>query len=113
MSELLLKLLNVPVDDAVRIASASLAFRGGLSAGWFVFLVIVAAGLVYWMYRASPVTLPKWRRNMLAVLRVLFLALMLALLLRPVLTFTVEGSIRRVLVLLLDGSTTFANQVLE
>jgi len=106
MTELFLKLLGVPASDTMHIAGASLAFRGGLSTGWFVFLVIVAAGLVYWMYRASPVTLPNWRRNMLTVLRAVFLALLLALLLRPVLAFTVEGSIRRVLVLLLDGSAS-------
>ena len=106
MTELLLKLLNVPVDDAVRIAGASLAFRGGVSAGWFVFLVIVTAVVVYWLYRSSPVTVASWRRHTLATLRVLFVVLMLALLLRPVLAFTVEGSIRRVLVMLLDGSSS-------
>ena len=106
MTELLLKLLNVPVDDAVRIAGASLAFRGGVSAGWFVFLVIVTAVVVYWLYRSSPVTVAPWRRNTLAALRVLFVVMMLALLLRPVLAFTVEGSIRRVLVMLLDGSSS-------
>ena len=106
MTELLLKLLNVPVDDAVRIAGASLAFRGGLSAGWFVFLILVTAAVVYWLYRSSPVTVAPWRRHTLTALRVLFVVMMLALLLRPVLAFTVEGSIRRVLVLLLDGSSS-------
>jgi len=106
MTELLLKLLNVPVDDAVRIAGASLAFRGGLSAGWFVFLILVTAVVVYWLYRSSPVTVAPWRRHALTTLRVLFVVMMLALLLRPVLAFTVEGSIRRVLVLLLDGSSS-------
>src|SRR5262245_1989737 len=106
MNGILLKLLNVPVDDAVRIAGASLAFRGGVGAGWFVFLIIVTAVGVYWLYRSSPVTVAPWRRNTLTTLRVLFVVMMLALLLRPVLAFTVEGSIRRVLVLLLDGSSS-------
>jgi hypothetical protein len=106
MTEVLLKLLNVPVDDAVRIAGASLAFRGGLSAGWFVVLIVATAGLVYWLYRSSPVMVTPSRRLLLTGLRVMFVVMMLALLLRPVLAFTVEGSIRRVLVLLLDGSAS-------
>src|SRR6059036_1469198 len=106
MTELVLRLLNVPVNDAVHIAGASLALRGGLSGGWFVFLLLVAAGLIWWLYKASPVTLPNWLKQVLTLLRVLFLAMMLALLLRPVLAFTVEGSVRRVLVLLLDASAS-------
>ncbi len=106
MTELLLKLLNVPVDDAVRIAGASVAFRGGLGLGWFAFLAVVTATVVYWLYRVSPVTVAPWRRHLLTALRVCFLVLMLALLLRPVLAFTVEGSIRRVLVMLFDGSAS-------
>ncbi len=106
MTELLLKLLGVPANDVVHIAKASLAFRGGMSTGWFVLLFLLAAALLGWMYRASPVTLPAWRKRTLAALRVLFVGMMLALLLRPVLAFTVEGSVRRVLVLLLDGSSS-------
>ena len=106
MTELLLKLLNVPVDDGVRIAGASLAFRSALGAGWFVFFVIATVALIYWLYRSSPVTVAPWRRHALTALRVLFVGMMLALLLRPVLAFTVEGSIRRVLVMLIDGSSS-------
>jgi hypothetical protein len=106
MNELLLKLLNVPSDDVLRIAGASLAFRGGLSAAWFVFLALLSAVGVYWLYRTSPVTVKPWRRHSLTTLRVMFLLLLLALLLRPVLAFTVEGSIRRVLVVLFDGSAS-------
>lgn len=106
MSELLLKLLNVPGGDGVGIAGASLAFRGGLGVGGFLLLLLAIAGAVYWLYRISPVTLSAPRRHALAALRFLFLGLLLALLLRPVLAFTVEGTVRRVLVLLLDGSAS-------
>jgi len=99
-----LKLLNVPTGDVARIAGASLSLRGGLSGGWYLFLAVLCGGVVLWLYRNSPVTLPRWRRHLLASLRVLFLALLLALLLRPVLAFTVEGTVRRVLVLLIDTS---------
>src|ERR1051325_3875527 len=106
MTELLLKLLGVPANDVVHIARASLALRGGMSAGWFVLLLLAAGALLYWMYQASPVTLPAWRKRTLTSLRILFVGMMLALLLRPVLAFTVEGSVRRVLVMLLDGSSS-------
>ncbi len=106
MSDLLLKLLDPRVSEAGRITGASLAFRGGMGAGWFVLWILVGAALSYWMYRASPVTLPAWRRHTLAGLRALFVALLLALLMRPVLAFTVEGSVRRVLVMLFDSSAS-------
>jgi len=106
MTDLFLKLLGVPANDAVHIAKATVAFRGGLSVGWYVFIVLVAVGLVAWIYKATPVAIAPWRRYTLAGLRVVFLALLLALLLRPVLAFTVEGSIRRVLVMLVDGSAS-------
>jgi hypothetical protein len=106
MNELLLKLLNVPGDDVLRIAGASLAFRGGLSIGWFIFLALLISVGVYWLYRTSPVTVRPWRRHTLTTLRAIFVILILALLLRPVLAFTVEGSIRRVLVVLFDGSAS-------
>lgn len=106
MTDLFLKLLGVPANDAVHIAKATVAFRGGLSVGWYVFIIIVVAALVVWIYKSTPVTVAPWRRYTLAALRVVFLALLLALLLRPVLAFTVEGSIRRVLVMLVDGSAS-------
>jgi hypothetical protein len=106
MTELFLKLLGAHGDDAVNVAKASLAFRGGVSVGWFIFFVLVLAGAIVWMYRSSPVGLSPARAYTLAALRVLFLALILVLLLRPVLALTVEGSVRRVLVMLLDNSSS-------
>ena len=106
MMDLLMRLLGAPANDAVHIAKATLAFRGGLSLGWYAFLVAVMAALVVWIYRSTPITVTPWRRRTLVTLRILFLALLLALLLRPVLAFTVEGSIRRALALLVDGSAS-------
>jgi hypothetical protein len=106
MTDLLLKLLGAKVEDAVRIAGASLAFRGGIDAGWYVLLLLAAGTAVWWMYRNSPTNLSPARRHWLTTLRVLFLALVLLLLMRPVLAFTVEGSVRRLLVLLFDTSSS-------
>jgi hypothetical protein len=106
MTQLLLKLLGARVDDAVNIARASLAFRGGIGIGWLVLLLLVLGGAMYWMYRQTPVPMSPRRKYTLATLRILFVALILVLLLRPVLALTVEGSIRRLLVVLVDTSAS-------
>ncbi len=106
MTELFMRLLGAPVDHAERIAGASLAFRGGLGMGWFVFLLLAFAAFAVWTYRSAAPAVAPWKRHALAVLRIAFLALLLGLLLRPVLAFTVEGSIRRALAVLIDGSAS-------
>src|ERR1041385_7554714 len=106
MTGLLLKLLGANVEDAVHIAKASLAFRGGVGTGWFVFLLLLLGGIIYGMYRTNPTHLAPARTYALVGCRVLFIALMLVLLMRPVLAFTVEGSVRRLLVLLMDTSSS-------
>src|SRR6185503_8108801 len=106
MTQLLLKLLGARVDDAVDIARASLAFRGGIGMGWLILLLLVLGSAMYWMYRQTPVPMSPRRKYTLAALRILFVALILVLLLRPVLALTVEGSIRRLLVVLVDTSAS-------
>ncbi len=94
------------MDEAVRIAQASLAFRGGLGAGWYALLLLGFGAVIFMAYRGSPAVVRPVRRRVLAALRVLFLGLILLLVLRPVLSFTVEGSVRRALVMLLDTSAS-------
>ena len=106
MTGLLLKLLGARVDDAGRVADASLAFRGGVGLGWIIFCFLVLGAAAYWIYRQSPVALPPLRRRLLTALRMLFFLMILVLLLRPVLALTVEGSVRRLLVLLIDASAS-------
>lgn len=106
MIQFLLQLLGARVEDASGIARASLSFRAGAEAGWFIFLLLILGGLAVLMYRRSPPGLAPSRRYVLTGLRVLFLGLLLALLLRPVLALTVEGRVRRLLVLLVDSSAS-------
>src|SRR5258705_1982796 len=106
MTRLFLKLVGARVDDAVDIASASVALRGGIGAGWLVLLLLVLGSALYWMYRQTPVPMSPRRKYTLAALRIGFVALILALLLRPVLALTVEGSVRRLLVVLVDTSAS-------
>src|SRR6266849_190866 len=106
MTGLLLRLLGARVDEAVRIAQVSLAFRGGMGAGWYALLLLGFGAVIFMAYRGSPAGVRPVRRRVLACLRVLFLGMILLLVLRPVLSFTVEGSVRRVLVMLLDTSAS-------
>lgn len=106
MTSGLLKLLGLKVDAGVDIANASLEFRGSMGwGGWFVWVLLMAF-FVYWTYRLSPSHLSRFRRGVLVALRCLFLAGLLLLLMRPVLAFTVEGNVRRLLVVLLDNSAS-------
>jgi hypothetical protein len=106
MTELFLKLLGARAEDVVRVAETSLAFRGGLGTGWVLLSLLAVGGATYWMYRPKPALLTPARHYTLLGLRLFFVVLVLVLLLRPVLSLTVEGSVRRMLVVLLDGSAS-------
>ncbi len=106
MTELLLKLLGTRVGDALSITRTSLAFRGGVALPWIVLAALVLGILTWWSYAATPQTISRSRKYLLTSLRLLFFALVLGLLLRPILALTVEGSIRRSLVLLIDDSSS-------
>lgn len=99
-----MKWFGVRVDDASSITGVSLAFSSGVGAVWVVLIALALAAAVVWMYwRAAP-HLAVSQKVQLAALRAAFLFLLVVLLLRPVLAFTVEGSVRRLLVVLVDGS---------
>ncbi|HTG43927.1 MAG TPA: hypothetical protein VK633_05285, partial [Verrucomicrobiae bacterium] len=109
VTDFFLRLLGAPGEEVLRIADASLAWRGA-HAGWIIFAILVTAAAVFWIYRVAAGTLSVPRRILLTALRICFLALILLLFLRPVLSLTVEGSVRRLLVLLVDGSASMRIQ---
>jgi hypothetical protein len=106
MTEFLLKLLGTHVDDALAISKVSLAFRGGVGLPTVVFAAIVLGLLTWWSYVKTPVPVTRARKWTLTVLRLVFFALVIGLLMRPILALTVEGSIRRSLVMLIDDSAS-------
>ena len=106
MTELWLRLFGAKVPDAVSITHTSLAFRGSVPVALVVLLAALLTALVWWLYRHSPLSVSPSRRRVLTGLRVLFLALLLAILLRPVLALTVEGGVRRRLVMLIDDTAS-------
>ena len=106
MTALFLRLLGTRADDAVEISKASLSLQGGLSGGWVFLALLAVAALAWWMYRTTPRDVSRARKYALSALRLLFLVMILLLTLRPVLALTVEGSIRRLVVMLLDTSAS-------
>lgn len=108
MIDFLLKLLGVKIENAAKVVSISMQFRNGGALGWILLLGLAFGGLAWWTYRfqANDGLLSSGIRRLLTALRVTLFALILLMLLRPVLSFTLEGSVRRMLVLLLDTSTS-------
>jgi hypothetical protein len=106
-SELLLRLCGVRIESATHLAGTRLILRNSDLAGWITLAAILLLALAWWSYwRAARDLITPGTRRLLTTLRsVLFLLLLLALL-RPVLAFTVEGVIRRQLLILVDASAS-------
>jgi hypothetical protein len=66
--------------------------------------------MVFLMYRKAAPDISPVKKYTLATLRTIFLLLILVLLMRPVWAFTIESSIRRELVVLVDGSSSMKIQ---
>jgi hypothetical protein len=103
MTDLLLKLFNVPVTDVARIARTSVGFYGVNPLYIMLAALVLGAGVV-WLYRNAGAEISAVRRYLMALLRVALLALILGLLLRPVLSVTLESSVRQTLLFLFDTS---------
>jgi hypothetical protein len=106
MNDLFLKLLGVPAEQVSRIADSRLRFRGDVDPVWIIFAAAALGVMVFLMYRKTAPDVSPVKKYVLAALRTVFLVLILLLLLRPVLRFEFEGSVRRELVMLLDTSTS-------
>ena len=106
MTAFLLKLLGTSVSDALSISKTSLAFRGGVALPWIIVAALVLGVLTWWSYAATPQVISRPRKYLLTALRLVFFALAIGLLMRPILALTVEGSIRRALVVLVDNSSS-------
>src|SRR4051812_2459669 len=105
-AKLLLKLLGVKAENGAYITHPEVALRGGIDPIWIILLGVVLALAALWLYRREGESISAVRRWTMAVLRIAFLALILLLLLRPVLSFTMENTVRRGLVVVVDTSTS-------
>jgi hypothetical protein len=106
MTDLLFKLLGVPAEQVARIADSQLRFRGDVSFPWILLSALGLGVLVFLMYRKAAPDLSPVKKYTLAALRTAFLLLILVLLMRPVWAFTIESTVRRELVLMVDASTS-------
>jgi hypothetical protein len=106
MKNLFFQFLGIPTDGATRIADGSVAFRGSQHLGWFFVAMLLLLALAVWSYWRTARDVPPVKRYTMAALRATFLTLLLVLLLRPVFRYTVEGSVRRSLLVMLDASAS-------
>jgi len=105
MTDFLLKFFGISATDAANVSRWSVAFYG--LNPLYVFLAAVVLGVaVVWMYRRAASDVSPLRRYALAVLRIVFLVLILIMLLRPVLSVTLQSSVRRTVVMLFDTSAS-------
>jgi hypothetical protein len=101
----LLKLFGIPVSNSARVSDISLAFHG-LSPGTAFLLALAMVAATAWAYFRTSPGLSPLKKSTLTVLRSLLLLMILLMLMRPVLLLTVEGTIRRSLLLLIDASAS-------
>lgn len=101
----LLKFFGIPVSDSVNVSEINITFHG-ISAGTAVLVGLALIAVTYWVYLKTTPSLRAWQKWMLAFLRSLLIAMILLLLMRPTLLLTVEGTIRRSLLVLIDASAS-------
>ena len=101
----LLRFFGVPVAGNVQISDITVAFHGiGPSTALLILAVII--GATAWTYLRTTPRLSKKQKIILTILRCVLLAMIVFMLMRPVMLLTVEGTIRRSLLLLIDSSAS-------
>jgi hypothetical protein len=104
-TEVLLWVFGVKIEHAAQVAGAQLVLRNSSALGWVLLAAALISALTWWSYwREAREMISPARRRVLTTLRIALCLLLLLIILRPVLAFTVEGSVRRQLITLLDAS---------
>jgi hypothetical protein len=107
VTDFLLKLCGLKVDGASRVSGVEFVFRNSAWMGTVLALALVLGAVAWWSYwRDARELLTPRKRRFLTALRMLLFALLLILLLRPVLAFTVDTAIRRTLLTMVDDSAS-------
>jgi hypothetical protein len=93
------------ISQCLGADGAEVAFSwDGLAPGWAILLFVVLGGAAAWGYWRFDRSVGPARRTVMAVLRVLALAIVCLLLVRPVILFTTSEPVREVVPVLLDVS---------
>ena len=101
MLNFLLKLVAPGMTLPPGTTQYSISYEG-LSWGWAFFALVALVAAVVWSYRVYAPSISHFARLGLIILRSVLFALLLLLLVRPVLLITIEESVRRPLLVLLD-----------
>lgn len=109
MLSLLLNLLGIHASAARRLTRVEFSFHGAIGVVWLILTVILLLAAVLYFYGRSTSHLSRPRRYLLAGLRCVLLLLLLLILARPIVRFTVEGVNRRVLPILIDTSASMSH----
>jgi hypothetical protein len=100
-----LKLIGVPVSDSIQVSEINVAFHG-IGPGTALLIALVVIGGSVWIYLRTTPELSPARKAILTILRAVLLGMIILMLMRPVLLLTVEGTIRRSLLVLIDSSAS-------
>ncbi len=107
MTEFLLRIFGVKMDNAAHISGVQVVLRNSGAIGWIILLAVLLGAMTWWSYwRDTREWVTPARRRVLTALRILLFLLLLLILLRPVFAFTIEGTIRRTLLNLIDASAS-------
>jgi hypothetical protein len=101
----LLRSFGVPVAGNIQVSAINLAFHGLRPSTALIIAAIIIAATVWTYLRTTP-RLSKVQKTILVLLRCLLLAMIVLMLMRPILLLTVEGTIRRSLLVLIDSSAS-------
>src|SRR5437762_1666937 len=104
MARLLLKLLGIKGENGANVTHPGIALHGGVHPAVLVLLGLGLAALALWLYRREDEIVRPFKRWTMALLRIVFIGLLLLLIARPVLNFTMENTVRRGLIVLADVS---------
>jgi hypothetical protein len=107
VTDRLLRIFGVKVENAAQVSGVEVVLRNTGQIGWVILIAVLLGALTWWSYwRDTREWVSPWKRRVLTGLRVLLFLLLLLILLRPVLAFTIEGTIRRTLLQLIDNSAS-------
>jgi hypothetical protein len=104
----LLQLLGIHVGPTARVVDVELVLRAGAWAPWLALLAAILGAASVLLYRREDTTVSRFRRYLMATLRAGFLALLVLMLASPAIKVTLEGDIRRQILILLDGSQSMS-----
>ncbi len=101
----MLNFFGIHMPDSAHVTDSTIAFHG-ISPGTAFLVGLILIGSTVLIYLRTTPALSPLKKWTLIVLRSILLCLILLLLMRPVLLLTVEGTIRRSLLVLVDGSAS-------